>query len=217
MPPTQQRRDQNTYQSSAIAASLGMISLAVVATYLRFFLHVAEDGEMPWADIMGTLTLVAGGAIGMEMYAKWAHKALWHDYAPGWKLHITHHSPRIGLFEDNDVFAVMNAVPAMALCAYGFVTPNIFGAGCFGAGLGITLYGIAYMFIHDGMVHRRFPTGPIAEWPMLKRMAVAHQLHHAGKYEGAPWGMFLGPQEIEAIPGGKEELDRMVADLDAAR
>lgn len=88
----------------------------------------------------------------------------------------------------------MNALPAMALCAFGFVTPNIWGAGCFGAGLGITLYGIAYMFIHDGMVHKRFPTGPIAEWPMLKRMAVAHQLHHSGKYEGAPWGMFLGPQ-----------------------
>ena len=37
---------------------------------------------------------------------------------------------------------------------------------CFGAGLGITLFGISYMFIHDGLVHRRFPVGPIAEvWP----------------------------------------------------
>jgi hypothetical protein len=34
---------------------------------------------------------------------------------------------------------------------------------CFGAGLGITLFGISYMFIHDGLVHRRFPVGPIAE------------------------------------------------------
>ena len=31
------------------------------------------------------------------------------------------------------------------------------GGVCFGAGLGITLFGIMYMFIHDGMVHRRFP------------------------------------------------------------
>lgn len=27
----------------------------------------------------------------------------------------------------------------------------------------------------------------------MKKIAVAHQLHHAEKYGGAPWGMFLGP------------------------
>jgi beta-carotene 3-hydroxylase len=42
----------------------------------------------------------------------------------------------------------------MALCLYGFFTPNILGGVCFGAGLGITLFGIMYMFIHDGLVHR---------------------------------------------------------------
>lgn len=59
--------------------------------------------------------------------------------------------------------------------------------------------------------------GPIAELPYLKRVAVAHQLHHAGKYGGAPWGMFLGPQELDSIPGAKEELDRMVAELDFSK
>ena len=37
------------------------------------------------------------------------------------------------------------------------MTPTFMGGVCFGAGLGITLFGIMYMFIHDGMVHRRFP------------------------------------------------------------
>ena len=46
--------------------------------------------------------------------------------------------------------------------------------------------------------------------PYLRRVAVAHQLHHSEKYGGVPWGMFLGPQELEAV-GAKEELDRMVA------
>ena len=41
-----------------------------------------------------------------------------------------------------------------------FVTPSLMGGVCFGAGLGITLFGIMYMFIHDGMVHRRFPVRP---------------------------------------------------------
>lgn len=32
-------------------------------------------------------------------------------------------------------------------------------------------------------------------------LQAAHQLHHADKYEGAPWGMFLSLQELEGIPG----------------
>lgn len=68
--------------------------------------------------------------IGMELWAQFAHKALWHDYEPGWKLHKSHHVPREGPFEDNDVFAVVNAIPAMGLCAYGFLTPNVGGGGC---------------------------------------------------------------------------------------
>jgi hypothetical protein len=30
------------------------------------------------------------------------------------------------------------------------------------------------------LLHRRFPVGPIAELPALKRIAVAHQIHHGG-------------------------------------
>lgn len=41
--------------------------------------------------------------------------------------------------------AIMNAVPAMALCLYGFLRPDVWGGVCFGAGLGITLFGISYM------------------------------------------------------------------------
>ena len=67
------------------------------------------------------------GQVGMEMWARYAHKALWHDFEPGWRLHKSHHVPRLGAFEDNDVFAIINAVPAMGLCAYGFLTPNVIG------------------------------------------------------------------------------------------
>nr|UAW09502.1 beta-carotene hydroxylase [Haematococcus lacustris] len=210
----QRKREQLTYQAAAIAASVGISSLAILATYTRFSMHITSDGEMPWSDLLGTLSLVAGGAFGMEMYARYAHKALWHESPLGWLLHKSHHTPRTGPFEANDLFAIINGLPAMLLCYYGFWEPGMVGASCFGAGLGITLYGMAYMFIHDGLVHRRFPTGPISDLPYMKRLTVAHQIHHSGKYDGAPWGMFLGPQELEAIPGATEELDRLVADLD---
>ena len=84
------------------------------------------------------------------------------------------------------------------------------------AGLGVTIFGMAYMFVHDGLVHRRFPVGPIAEVPALKRIAVAHKLHHAERYQGVPWGLFLGPQELEAV-GAKAELDRLCRDLDLSK
>lgn len=131
------------------------------------------------------------------MYARWAHKVLWHDNPLGWALHKSHHEPRAGPFEANDVFAVANALPAMGLCLYGFLQPGVVGGLCFGAGLGISVFGISYMFVHDGLVHRRFPVGPIADLPQLKRVAAAHKLHHGTKHGGVPFGLFLGPQVSE--------------------
>lgn len=48
----------------------------------------------------------------------------------------------------------------------------------------------------DGLVHKRFPVGPIADLPSMKRIVVAHKLHHSEKYGGVPFGMFFGPQVI---------------------
>lgn len=211
----QRAREAMTYQISAIAATALFIFIAIVATYLRFEWHLEEEGDFPWDEMAATLLLVFGGMFGMEMYARFAHKVLWHDFEPGWALHKSHHEPRTGPFELNDIYAVANAIPAMALCAYGFLTPHVIGGVCFGAGLGITLFGICYMFFHDGLVHKRFPVGPIADLPAMKRIMLAHQVHHSNKFGGVPFGMFLGPQELEAVPGGKEELDRLERELEA--
>jgi hypothetical protein len=35
---------------------------------------------------------------------------------------------------------------------------------------------MAYMFVHDGLVHRRFPVGPIANVPYFRRVAAAHKV-----------------------------------------
>lgn len=34
------------------------------------------------------------------------------------------------------------------------------------------------MFVHDGLVHRRFPVGPIADVPYLRKVAAAHQVNY---------------------------------------
>ncbi len=132
------------YRGSAIAASVLLLSVATFATYARIAWHLREAGEFPVLDLAATLLLVAGGMVGMEMYARYAH-ASWHDVPLLWRLHASHHQPRLGPFEKNDLYAIINALPAMALCLYGFMTDTLAGSMCFGAGLGITLFGISYV------------------------------------------------------------------------
>ncbi|KAI3471167.1 hypothetical protein Pfo_027830 [Paulownia fortunei] len=200
------KSERFTYLVAAVMSSFGITSMAVMAVYYRFAWQM-EGGEVPYAEMFGTFALSVGAAVGMEFWARWAHKALWH--ASLWHMHESHHKPREGPFELNDVFAIINAVPAIALLSYGFFHKGLIPGLCFGAGLGITVFGIAYMFVHDGLVHRRFPVGPIANVPYFRRVASAHQLHHSDKFNGVPYGLFLGPKELEEV-GGLEELEKEI-------
>lgn len=200
------KSERFTYLIAAIMSTFGITSMAVMAVYYRFSWQM-EGGEIPYVEMFGTFALSVGAAVGMEYWARWAHEALWH--ASLWHMHESHHKPREGPFELNDVFAIINAVPAIALLNYGFFHKGIIPGLCFGAGLGITVFGMAYMFVHDGLVHKRFQVGPIANVPYLRRVAAAHQLHHTEKFNGVPYGLFLGPKELEEV-GGLEELEKEI-------
>ncbi|KAJ0263276.1 Beta-carotene 3-hydroxylase 2 [Hirschfeldia incana] len=201
------KSERFTYLIAAVMSSFGVTSMAVMAVYYRFSWQM-EGGTIPMSEMFGTFALSVGAAVGMEFWARWAHRALWH--ASLWNMHESHHKPREGPFELNDVFAIINAVPAIALLSYGFFNKGLVPGLCFGAGLGITVFGIAYMFVHDGLVHKRFPVGPIADVPYLRKVAAAHQLHHTDKFDGVPYGLFLGPKELEEV-GGDEELDKEIS------
>ncbi|CAF2378851.1 BnaC02g44870D [Brassica napus] len=196
-----------TYLIAAMMSSFGVTSMAIMAVYYRFSWQM-KGGEVPLSEMFGTFALSVGAAVGMEFWARWAHRVLWH--ASLWNMHESHHKPREGAFELNDVFAIINAVPAIGLLYYGFFNKGFVPGLCFGAGLGITMFGIAYMFVHDGLVHKRFPVGPIANVPYLRKVAAAHQLHHTDKFKGVPYGLFLGPKAMEEV-GGKEELEKEIS------
>ncbi|KAK8520979.1 hypothetical protein V6N12_004899 [Hibiscus sabdariffa] len=179
--------ERTTYLLAAMSSSLGISSMAIMAVYYRFSWQM-EGGEFPLLEMSFTFALSVGAAVGMEYWARWAHRALWH--ASLWHMHESHHRAREGAFELNDVFALINAAPAIALLSYGFFNTGLLPGLCFGAGLGITVFGMAYMFVHDGLVHRRFPVGPVANVPYLRRVAAAHQ-------------------ELEDV-GGSEELEKEI-------
>ncbi|QCF27557.1 sterol desaturase family protein [Hydrocarboniclastica marina] len=110
---------------------------------------------------------------GMEAFAWFAHKYIMHGWGWGW--HRSHHEPRQGWFEANDLYAVVFAGLAIVLIALG--TSGWHPLEWIGAGM--TGYGFLYFLAHDGLVHRRWPFHYVPRRGYLKRLYQAHRLHHA--------------------------------------
>ena len=116
------------------------------------------------------LTLV-GTIVGMELVAALVHRYVMHGMGWGW--HRSHHEPHDGTFELNDLYAIVFAGLAFAIV---MVFPI---AGPFyWIGIGMSVYGLLYFFVHDGLVHQRWPFRHVPRNPYLKRLVQAHRLHH---------------------------------------
>ena len=122
-------------------------------------------------QVLQDAALVLLALTGMEGVAWATHRYLMHG--PLWMLHRSHHEPRLGRFELNDLFALYFALPAMAMIFWGrHGWPPAQWLGC-----GMTAYGVVYALFHDGLVHNRFRSPlPLR---LMKRLVQAHRLHHA--------------------------------------
>ena len=140
-------------------------------------------------DWLPPLLVMLASAAAMEGLAWWVHKYVMHGWGWGW--HRSHHSPREGWFEKNDLYAVVFAGLSLLLFTVAASRwPLLWWAG---AGLG--LYGLLYMLVHDGLVHRRIPFVKVPRRGYLKRLVQAHRMHHAvGEREGAvSFGFLYAP------------------------
>ncbi len=126
---------------------------------------------------------------GMEVVAWLAHKYLMHGIGWGW--HRSHHEPRHGWFEKNDLYAVVFAVLAIVLIALG----NAGWHPLEWIGAGMTGYGLLYFIAHDGLVHRRWPFRYVPRSGYLKRLYQAHLMHHAvhGREGCVSFGFIYAP------------------------
>ena len=109
----------------------------------------------------------------MEAVAFYSHKYVMHGF--GWFLHKSHHSPREGWFELNDLYAAIFAMPSIALIYLG--TSGYPWA--LWAGLGVAGYGLIYFGFHDVIVHRRVHHNWRPKGKYMQRIIHAHRLHHA--------------------------------------
>jgi hypothetical protein len=101
--------------------------------------------------MLTNVLIVVATVVAMEGVANLAHRYIMHG--PGWGWHKSHHEETDGVFEKNDLYAVVFSVFAVALFAIG----GAFWAPLFWIAAGITIYGFLYFVVHDGLVHRRWP------------------------------------------------------------
>jgi len=138
--------------------------------------------------------------LGMEVFAWAMHRYVMHGLL--WTWHRSHHEPHDDVLEKNDLFAVVFAAPAIVFVALGLhVWPWMLPIG-----MGVTAYGLIYFFFHDGLVHRRFPTGIVGRSGFCTRRIQAHRLHHAVRTrEGCVSFGFLWVRSARAL---KAELSQ---------
>ena len=123
----------------------------------------------PVATLLFLSTIAA-----MEGVAYGAHR--WIMHGPGWFLHASHHRPRTGNWEWNDLYAAIFAVPSFMLLLGGVQLG--WWPGCTWIGAGIAAYGAIYFGFHDVVVHGRLPHRIVARSRYFKRIVQAHRLHH---------------------------------------
>lgn len=124
--------------------------------------------------------------VAMEFWAAFVHKKVYHGVL--WSIHRSHHSARRdGRFERNDLFVVFNAAAAMVLVVAGLRTNT---DAVTAAGLGMTMYGLLYMLVHDGYIHKRLPVGFLHRFAIMRRIRDDHLYHHTGD-PGAHFGLFF--------------------------
>ncbi len=151
--------------------------------------------------VIFVLTILA-----MEVVAYVAHRWVMHGF--GWFLHESHHRPRTGNWELNDLYAVIFALPSIWLLWGGVQLGWPVWTAWVGAG--IAGYGAIYFGFHDLIVHKRLNHRYIPKSDYMKRIIQAHRLHHVieTKHGTVSYGFLWAPKPEDL----KAELKRRGAD-----
>ena len=127
----------------------------------------------------------------MEGITWLTHKYVMHGIM--WYFHEDHHQPRYQhIFERNDIFFVIFAIPSILLFYFGLQGGLNYK---FFIGLGILFYGMAYFFVHDIVIHQRFKLFTKTKNKYLVGLRKGHKAHHKhlGKEDGECFGMLFVP------------------------
>ena len=158
---------------------------------------------MNWIEITA---IVIAAVVGMELWAWFAHKYIMHGF--GWAWHRDHHEPHDNVFEKNDLFAVVFGTIVFFMFWIGYYVSDALWWTAFG----ITLYGLIYTLVHDGLVHQRYFRW-VPKRGYAKRLVQAHKLHHAtvGKEGGVSFGFVFARDPVKLKAELKAQRDAGIA------
>ncbi len=81
----------------------------------------------------------------------------------GWGWHRSHHEPRRAWFEKNDLYAlVFAAISLLFFTVAASAFPLLYWVG-----VGMGVYGLLYVFVHDGLVQLCSLTAPLCCWSRI--------------------------------------------------
>jgi len=134
--------------------------------------------------------LAVGVFLTMEGVAWATHRYVMHGWGWGW--HRSHHEPREGAFELNDMYAVVGCIAGTGLFLIAWASESWW---VHATAAGVTAYGIVYAIFHDGLVHQRWPFRYMPKGGYLRRLIQAHRLHHATQNRGGAvsFGFLVAP------------------------
>ena len=126
----------------------------------------------------------------MECVAWLSHKYIMHGFL--WSLHKDHHTESKGVFEKNDLFFLIFAIPGFLFTYNGALQGFNY---LFWIGIGVCLYGLAYFIVHEIFIHQRFSLLKKTNNPYFKSIRRVHKLHHKNnqKQNGVYFGMLWVP------------------------
>ncbi|HLP52889.1 MAG TPA: sterol desaturase family protein [Chitinophagales bacterium] len=157
--------------------------------------------------LLNILILVVGFA-GMEVVARVMHKYVMHGFL--WSLHKSHHQKGKGFFEKNDYYFLIFAIPGFLLILTG---ANAGWDWRFFLGAGIAMYGLAYIIVHDIIIHQRFRWLAGIDSAYIKAIKRAHKAHHANvdKNAAVSYGMlWIDRKYFDSPQAPSEPIERKI-------
>lgn len=152
-------------------------------------IHFDKRNKM--VHLVFNFIIVVIAFIAMECVAWLTHKYIMHGLC--WGLHRDHHKKdTYGFLERNDFFFLIFAIPGIISLFSGMKLHYDF---LFYVGVGITIYGGAYFFIHDIFIHQRIKMLRNSNNPYFKAIRRAHKMHHKhlDRTDGECFGMLWVP------------------------
>lgn len=145
-------------------------------------------------DILSIIIVVLVTYVLMEGITWLTHRYVMHGFL--WVLHKDHHvKEEESKYEKNDLFFFIFAIPSFLLILLGYNegVPTV----TLWIGVGIALYGLSYLFVHDLFIHQRIKVLRNTKNKYFLSMRRAHKMHHKHitKEDGEAFGFLYVPKK----------------------